>query len=90
METECAAEMPKYISHKTVWALKIKEVQPVNADETGAYLDVEEDGYARIRVDADFMSKHSPEAGGYYVVYKDGYKSFSPAEAFEGGYTLCE
>lgn len=24
---------------------------------------------------------------GYYVVYDGGYKSFSPAEAFEGGYT---
>jgi hypothetical protein len=31
--------------------------------------------------------KHSPEAGGYYVQYKDGYTSFSPAEAFEEGYT---
>ena len=28
-----------------------------------------------------------PEVGGYYVVHKDGYKSFSPANAFEEGYT---
>ncbi len=27
------------------------------------------------------------EVGGYYVVYEDGYKSFSPAGAFESGYT---
>ena len=26
------------------------------------------------------------KVGGYYVVYEDGYKSFSPAEAFESGY----
>jgi hypothetical protein len=32
------------------------------------------------------MFKHKPEVGGYYVVYKDGYRSFSPAEAFETGY----
>ncbi len=25
---------------------------------------------------------------GYYVTYKDGYKSWSPVEAFEAGYTL--
>lgn len=34
------------------------------------------------------MRKHKPEVGGYYVVYKDGYKSFSPAAAFDEGYTL--
>ena len=33
------------------------------------------------------MLKHQPTVGGYYVVYKDGYKSFSPADAFESGYT---
>ena len=36
---------------------------------------------------ADVVEKHNPEAGGYYVVYEDGYKSFSPAKAFEEGYT---
>ncbi len=35
----------------------------------------------------DYMRKHQPKIGGYFVVYKDGYKSFSPAEAFEEGYT---
>ena len=29
----------------------------------------------------------TPRVGGYYVVYADGYKSFSPATAFEEGYT---
>ncbi len=46
-----------------------------------------EEGYAAFKVDADFVSKHRPKVGGYYVVYKDGYKSFSPADAFEDGYT---
>ena len=27
------------------------------------------------------------QVGGYYVVYTGGYKSWSPAEAFEDGYT---
>lgn len=33
------------------------------------------------------MAKHKPVAGGYFVVYEDGYESFSPAKAFEEGYT---
>lgn len=47
-----------------------------------------EGDYAPFEVDWAFMAKHKPEAGGYYVVYDDGYKSFSPAKAFEEGYTL--
>jgi hypothetical protein len=39
-------------------------------------------------VSGEFMSKHKPVAGGYFVVYEDGYESFSPAQAFEEGYTL--
>lgn len=35
----------------------------------------------------EYMQKHQPRAGGYFVVYKDGYESWSPAEAFEEGYT---
>lgn len=44
-------------------------------------------GYAPLEVDAAYVMQHNPQPGGYYVVYKDGYKSFSPAEAFEEGYT---
>lgn len=46
-----------------------------------------EDGYPSFTVDADFLRKHKPVAGGYFVQYADGYKSFSPAKAFEEGYT---
>ncbi|NER82762.1 MAG: hypothetical protein F6K42_25045, partial [Leptolyngbya sp. SIO1D8] len=41
-----------------------------------------EDGYAPFRVDAAYVRKHLPQIGGYYVVYDDGYQSWSPAEAF--------
>ena len=44
--------------------------------------------FAPITVAADWFNKHAPQVGGYYVVYDDGYKSFSPAKAFEEGYTL--
>jgi len=84
MPTE--TEMPKYRCHKEVWALKIKAVKP-EALTTGAVLVFEEDGYAPMRVPQGFIDKHDPQPGGYFVQYKDGYQSFSPAKAFEEGYT---
>lgn len=84
---EAQIEMPKYNCHKQVWALKIAEIQPVDEGEGGAVIVPAEDGYASLRVTGEYMKKHKPTEGGYYVVYKDGYKSFSPAEAFEGWYS---
>ena len=85
-------QMPKYKCHKEVWALKIKRIAPNLTDGSGltdgsAFLDPEDEGFAPFRVDAEYMRKHNPQVGGYYVVYADGYKSFSPAQAFEEGYT---
>jgi hypothetical protein len=81
-----SAEMQKYQCHKKVWALKIESVER----DAVTLLHFEDKRYASISVSHDFDVKHQPEAGGYYVVYEDGYASFSPAEAFESGYTLIE
>lgn len=85
------AEMPKYRCHKTVHALKIKAVVQSEATEEceGGSLKIipEDEGYAAFSVPHEFITKHNPQAGGYFVVYDDGYKSFSPAKAFEDGYT---
>jgi len=89
-----AAEMPRYKCHKEVWALKIKAIE-LDSDKAraeqretdgSATITPEEERYAPFKVDASYVHKHRPEAGGYYVVYADGYKSFSPAKAFEDGY----
>ncbi len=89
-------EMPKYKCHKEVHALQIKEIIPEkNPDQSGnsdasshgATIVPEEDGYAPFFVSPGFMMKHKPVVGGYYVVYEDGYKSFSPRAAFEAGYS---
>lgn len=89
-------QLPRYKSHKQVWALKIKDVSPKpNPDHTGltgassygATIVPEDEGYAAFDVDAFYMDKHEPQPGGYYVVYEDGYKSYSPAKAFEDGYS---
>lgn len=47
----------------------------------------EEAGFAPVEISQSYLEKHQPCVGGYYVVYEDGYLSFSPAEAFESGYT---
>lgn len=76
-----SVEMPKYKCHKQVWALQIKEIN-------GNSFTPLESGYAPIELSDEFILKHNPHAGGFYVVYEDGYKSFSPAEAFMNGYSL--
>ena len=92
---QAGVEMPRYTSHKVVHALKMKEIyfdweavkeEGQETDGTAVFIP-EETEYSPIRLDAEYVRKHSPKAGGYYVVYDDGYKSWSPAEAFESGYT---
>lgn len=79
------AAMPKYKCHKEVRALKILEVS--RKQDGTATLIFEENGYAPFVVSPEYVIRHNPQAGGYYVVYEEGYASFSPAEAFETGYT---
>ena len=81
-----AAEMPKYRCHKKVWALKIDGITRLS-DGRWSILPAES-GYAPFVVPASYIERHTPAVGGYYVVYDDGYKSYSPAKAFEDGYTL--
>lgn len=78
-------EMPKYKCHKEVHALKISDISERFSDGS-ALLIPEESGYAKITVNSEYMDKHKPKAGGYFVVYRDGYRSFSPAKEFEEGY----
>lgn len=71
--------MPSYRSHKVVKAVKIEGVS-----ENLAALIV--DGGKTVTVGDPWLTRHKPEAGGYYVRYEDGYSSYSPAKAFEEGY----
>jgi hypothetical protein len=54
----------------------------------GAIITPEENGYTAFPVSTEYVRKHKPVVGGYWVQYADGYQSFSPANAFEEGYTL--
>lgn len=83
-----SVEMPRYKCHKEVWALKIAKIEMLR---TGcAKITPDRIGYAPFEVNAEYLNKHKPTVGGYYVVYKGGYASFSPALEFEEGYTEIE
>ncbi len=86
--------MPRYKCHKVVHALKIKSLKPVSVPEdveaSGDHiLTPADEGHDAFLVGADWFSrfKGKPYDFGYYVVYADGYKSWSPAAEFEAGYT---
>lgn len=89
---ENMAELPKYRCHKEVWALKIERIDNPHPDPNDGSRDLVFDNktFLPMRVDYEYMQKHDPQPGGYYVQYKDGYKSFSPAKPFEDGYTLIQ
>lgn len=80
--------LPKWKCHKTVHALKLTIVR-IFRDGT-AELEPEDKRFAAIKVDAEWVRRFKPKDGdnGYFVVYDDGYESWSPSKAFEEGYTL--
>jgi hypothetical protein len=79
-----AVELPQYKCHKVVRAAKITEFRGNGTDYPDLILG-EIGGVVSLL--PEWHEKHQPYVGGYYVIYEDGYKSFSPASAFEGGYT---
>lgn len=95
-EPTVSTELPKYKCHKEVWALQIERIEYDSAkardehresDCSALLVFADAAGIAPIRVNAHYLKRHDPHFGGYYVVYADGYQSFSPAKAFEEGYT---
>lgn len=77
--------MPRYKCHKEVRALRIVKIEPQG--EEGYVLEFQPP-YVPFVVKHSWYEQHKPAAGGYYVVYEDGFSSYSPADAFEKGYTL--
>ena len=83
--------MKRYECHKVVEAAKIAAVtgaSPITRDVPRLELE----GNIVIAVDEAWIAKHSDGGktdlvGGYFVRYEDGYESWSPAAAFEAGYS---
>lgn len=80
-------EMPKYQSHKQVHALHIAGVE-IHPDGS-ATIAPKEGEYAPFTTRAGWANRFggTEEDLGVYVVYPDGFTSWSPTAAFESGYS---
>lgn len=77
------SQLPEWKCHKVVRAAKITK-----ADYGHFQIQVEVDGNTvTVEPGSTYFAQHKPHEGGYVVAYKDGYLSYSPAVAFEEGYT---
>ncbi|MFK7941818.1 MAG: hypothetical protein AB8B85_02710 [Paracoccaceae bacterium] len=74
--------MKTFQSHK-----KVKALQIVDMSSYGIHTRLIGANGSIVAVDPEYMDKHDPKIGGYYVRYSDGYESFSPKQAFEEGYS---
>lgn len=84
-EPKVSCGMPRYKCHKEVWAAKITGFRQNGEPDMPDILLGEIGGI--VTKLPDWHAKHKPQIGGYYVVYDDGYASYSPAAAFEAGYS---
>lgn len=93
-----ALRLPFYRSHKIVKAARIVgfELPRVTIDFNAVPEDTDPFPTSdlvrmTVELDASVFARGNPRIGDYLVIYDDGYASFSPAAAFEGGYSLlCE
>lgn len=83
--------LPVYRCHKLVQAAKITRIEPLGGEESISVCNSAVLHFGEIQqgltVNDAYLQKHKPEVGGYYVIYDDDYRSYSPAKAFESGYT---
>lgn len=101
MSEEAQIELPQYQCHKRVRAGKIEHVELIRSgigDVIEAKITFSDPPGASTVVSGSWFRKHQPNdtmfedaaramVDGYYVVYEDGYTSFSPQRAFEHGYS---
>lgn len=87
LEDTAQIEMPKYKCHKVVHALKIAGID--NHASESAIIYPSDSKYAPVTTDIGWMArfKGGDDDLGYYVVYEDGFTSWSPTKAFEEGYS---
>lgn len=81
--------LPTYKCHKIVKAAKItaREADPNFGGLRLAFGDIG----MWINVEQKWLDRNGPiHVGGYYIVYEDGYRSFSPSKQFEAGYTMID
>ncbi len=86
---EVRNSLTAYRCYKTVWAMKIDKINHLSDkvdDDNGDRYELVSSVGNTVVVTSTYIQRYSPYSGGYYVMYTDGYESFSPAKAFEDGY----
>lgn len=83
-------ELKRWKCHKVIQAARIIGLDP----EDRVILDPQHVDLKRTFADRDecqppkdWYDRFRGKKDGYYVIYEDGYTSWSPAEAFESGYS---
>ena len=66
-------------------AVKVEKLAELSLDD-GMMLHPVETDVDPFYISKEYIDKHKPYVGGYFVEYEDGYLSFSPVDAFESGY----
>lgn len=87
--------LPLYMSHKIVEAMRIDQILVVPGSDvveltsvmSMATIPVKREWIEQKVPGDDIAEKLSKLVGGYFMKYPDGYTSWSPAKAFEDGYT---
>lgn len=84
-------EWPKYESHKVVQAAKIVEFDLRNGKRTCALVDNVADEVLLERFHPTHAAMlEGAQIGDWAMLYPDGFRSISPAKAFEEGYRKVE
>ena len=83
------AALTKWVCKKQVWAEKIINIRfNPNGDPK---IQWELANGEMISVSPDLLCRGTTTpTGGYYVLYENGYESWSPADVFEAGYVKME
>jgi hypothetical protein len=103
-ETETIREhvessLPLWKCHKVVRAAPIRAVYPAEGDGSKSapegwmvYLDggPAPDGFPSVFVKSEVFVRGLPMPGDYFVIYDDGYQSWSPKKTFEEGYSQAQ
>lgn len=82
-------QLPQYRCHKLVRAAKVhhRRTSGTLVLDGGHEIDLTAQEHENLAKRLDAMMPQQL-SGGYYVLYDDGYESWSPAQAFEDGYRL--
>jgi hypothetical protein len=92
-QRSAADNLPRWRCHKEVSADRIKAIRLLDSErdtevlpdgDSGTRWDLA--GGTTVVVSNDLIARGTPRVGDYFVIYADGYESWSPRGAFEEGY----